>query len=200
MPPHTPHLSKATISAAAVAARRQRQHQTVSDSGRDNAAGTWHTRRGKGEGADGLYRTVHSARAVLGAIGRSLPGRPSPDCAVVPSLALPWKFRHSFVMTKVSRKKCGYCGRRFKPKSVGRPAVFCSSSCRQRAYIRRKANRPHPVELLAKDLADLRFQQQRRAEMWQLLREAGLVDEPSPPPLKRPSRAKPRLRLVDDDS
>jgi hypothetical protein len=33
-----------------------------------------------------------------------------------------------------------------------RPPTFCSRSCRQRAYERRKWLRPHPVELLARDL------------------------------------------------
>ena len=37
-----------------------------------------------------------------------------------------------------SPRKCTRCGKRIKPKPAGRPASFCSASCRQRAYEKRK--------------------------------------------------------------
>jgi hypothetical protein len=36
------------------------------------------------------------------------------------------------------KRKCAWCKERFKPKTAGRPAVYCSVSCRQRAYEKRR--------------------------------------------------------------
>jgi hypothetical protein len=48
-------------------------------------------------------------------------------------------------MTKVStgRRRCEWCGKAFKPKTGGRPAVFCGQACRQRAYEARKRSHTH---------------------------------------------------------
>lgn len=65
------------------------------------------------------------------------------------------------------------------------------------AYVQRKANRPHPVELLARDLAHAHVKAWLRKEIWNLLREAGLVTDPEPPSL--PPRPKPQLRVIRPD-
>ena len=67
-------------------------------------------------------------------------------------------FVNVFVMAK-RLAKCARCGQRFKPKARGRPAVYCSPACRQTAYVKRQANRPHSLELLAKDLAHLQVRE-----------------------------------------
>src|SRR5215467_16317356 len=36
--------------------------------------------------------------------------------------------------------------------SLSRPAVYCGPTCCQRAYERRKWQRPHPVDLLSRDI------------------------------------------------
>jgi hypothetical protein len=89
--------------------------------------------------------------------------------------------------------RCPVCKKRFKVKSRGRPRTFCSRSCRQRAYEQRRWSRPHPVELLARDIDTARV----RDFMWQMLREAllaaGIIIPPNPP---KPKRRGPSLRLI----
>jgi hypothetical protein len=46
-------------------------------------------------------------------------------------------------VTKPPRRRppklvCGWCDKRFAPQITGRPPSFCSASCRQRAYEKRK--------------------------------------------------------------
>ena len=48
--------------------------------------------------------------------------------------------------------KCARCGKRFTPKPVGRPALFCSASCRQRAYEKRRLSQYSASDALALDL------------------------------------------------
>jgi hypothetical protein len=98
-------------------------------------------------------------------------------------------------MTKRSTTKCENCGQRFGQKGTGRPAVYCGPACRQMAYIKRKANRPHPIELLERDLTHLRVREWLRREIWELLRQAKLVQDTQPPPLP-PNSRRPKLRLV----
>ena len=52
--------------------------------------------------------------------------------------------------------RCPVCKEKFKISPRGRPPTFCGRSCRQRAYEQRKWSRPHPVELLARDIASAR--------------------------------------------
>jgi hypothetical protein len=66
-------------------------------------------------------------------------------------LTLNLSSRHLWVMTKVRqiavtkaavlRQRCQQCRKRFTAKTGGRPAMFCSASCRQRAYEERKRAR-----------------------------------------------------------
>ncbi len=61
----------------------------------------------------------------------------------------------------------------------------------------RKYRRPGAVEALAADLAHVRVREWLRQEIWNLLRQAGLVAAPEPPVL--PRRPKPALRIVVSD-
>ena len=63
------------------------------------------------------------------------------------------------------------------------------------SYVKRQANRPHPVELLARDLAHVRVREWLRREIWELLRQANLVQDTQPPPLP-PNSPRRNLRLV----
>src|SRR5215470_18734402 len=78
--------------------------------------------------------------------------------------------------------RCPICKERFKLNSRGRPARFCSRSCRQRAYEQRKLSRPHPIELLARDIATARVQAVIRQIVREILLEAGF--DLGPPPTK----------------
>jgi hypothetical protein len=70
--------------------------------------------------------------------------------------------------------KCAWCRKRFARKATGRPATFCSASCRQRAYEKRKWNPYSASDALARDLLpraareELR-QDERRAYMIELI-------------------------------
>jgi hypothetical protein len=106
--------------------------------------------------------------------------------------------RRSFVIPFVTAKrtaKCGHCRRRFRLKATGRPAVYCSPACRQWGYVKRKANRPHPVELLAGDLTHFRVREWLHREIWAMLVQADLVQDTQPPPLP-PNSRQSKLRLV----
>ena len=83
-------------------------------------------------------------------------------------------------------------------KGRGRLPSYCSSTCKQGAYLRRKYR--GPMELLEQDLASMRFRSFLRQEIWAVLREAGLASEPEPQPPAptRPGRDQPRLRVVED--
>ena len=88
---------------------------------------------------------------------------------------------------------CPNCKRRFKIGLRGRPPTFCSRVCRQRAYELRKWSRPHPIELLARDIDTAQVQDVIRQIVRELLVEAGINNLPPPPP--KPKR-QPALRLV----
>jgi hypothetical protein len=50
------------------------------------------------------------------------------------------------------KAKCGWCGRRFKPKAIGRRPLYCCVSCRQRAYEKRRWAPYTASDALARDL------------------------------------------------
>jgi hypothetical protein len=103
--------------------------------------------------------------------------------------------RHVFVMMKRDRK-CLCCGRRFRLSPRGRPAWYCSASCRQAAYVSRKGKAFDFVQVMARDLAHIKVRAWLRNEIWTLLRQAGLQLPPEPPPIESPRRPKPQLSLV----
>jgi hypothetical protein len=58
---------------------------------------------------------------------------------------------------KRRQRKCQWCREWFTPARRGRPARYCSPSCRQRAYERRrleKADQDNASAALAQDLAE----------------------------------------------
>src|SRR5262249_50314555 len=91
--------------------------------------------------------------------------------------------------------RCPVCKERFKIHPRGRPPTFCSRSCRQRAYEQRKWSRPHPVELLARDIASVRVRSVIRQEIRQALLGAGVILPPPPP---EPKRTRHPLPLVQN--
>lgn len=60
--------------------------------------------------------------------------------------------RHVMKAARPKPPKCARCGKRFTPKPVGRPALFCSASCRQRAYEKRRLSQYSASDALALDL------------------------------------------------
>jgi hypothetical protein len=70
--------------------------------------------------------------------------------------------------------RCPVCKKRFKVNARGRPPTFCSESCRQRAYEQRRCSRPHPVELLARDIDTARVRNVIRQEVREALLAANI--------------------------
>jgi hypothetical protein len=104
---------------------------------------------------------------------------------------------HGWPAKRPKTLRCLRCKKRFVVKPRGRLSDYCSASCRQTAYVTRKCRRLGAVEALAADLGHIRVREWLRREIWQLLREAGLVDPPEPPPTPRSTQKKPTLRVVD---
>ena len=79
-----------------------------------------------------------------------------------------WLFRHALrqatktVTKSRNRKRCRWCREFFKPAGRGRPPIYCSPSCRQRAYEARK--RADPSGYAAALRADLRTLVRRAQE------------------------------------
>jgi hypothetical protein len=92
--------------------------------------------------------------------------------------------------------RCRWCRKRFKVLVRGRLPDYCSDSCRQRAYQKRKWRDETPVVLLAKDLAHIRVREWLRKEIWDLLVQAGLAAPHSPVPPVQPQRSRAKLTLV----
>ncbi len=92
--------------------------------------------------------------------------------------------------------RCDRCKTKFKVPLRGRVPRFCSRSCRQRAYEKRKWRRPTELELLARDIDSVRVRNAIRTEVWSVLKQAGLVDDPTPPPAPKRIQRGPNLRLV----
>jgi hypothetical protein len=80
-----------------------------------------------------------------------------------------------------------------KVNSRGRPPTFCSHSCRQRDYEQRRWSRPHPVELLARDINTARVRDVIRQEVREVLLAAGI---PLPPPAPK-SKRRGSKRIVE---
>jgi hypothetical protein len=82
------------------------------------------------------------------------------------------------IVTKTRRPKrrCQWCKKHFQPKLTGRPALFCSASCRQRTYEKRKWSEFSMSDALSVDLLSVAahrklVEQARHAHMIQLLKE-----------------------------
>ena len=71
--------------------------------------------------------------------------------------------------------RCARCGRRIKVSPIGRLPVYCNTTnCRQMAYVKRKraTNKSPPIPTDA---------EHHRRQLWEALREFGLVKGDMPP-------------------
>ena len=84
--------------------------------------------------------------------------------------------------------KCAWCKNRFAPPSKGRRPIYCSHSCRQRAYEVRRAQQIVPELLLGQDMEDIRTKAGVERAVVDVLRKHGFLP-PSP-------KTKTRLRVV----
>ena len=94
--------------------------------------------------------------------------------------------------------RCAQCRRKEKINPRGRVPRFCSRSCRQRAYERRKWQKPTPVELLARAVDSMAVRQLVREEVRKVLQELGLAAKTPVPPLVS-KKSRPELRLIHPD-
>jgi hypothetical protein len=90
---------------------------------------------------------------------------------------------------------CKRCKAQVKVKNKGPVPKYCSQSCKQEGYLRRRFR--SPLELVARDLASIEL----RAVIWttimDILVQQGLVKSNLPPPtMHKPKPEKPNLRLV----
>ena len=108
-------------------------------------------------------------------------------------------FRHELnIAMGLPRKRpktlrCLWCRGRIRVGSHGRLPRFCSQTCRQRAYERRKWQRPHLMQHLHDELFDIRVE----AAVHRVLQRQGLASEPAPS--APPRRKRPTLRVVKSD-
>ena len=92
-------------------------------------------------------------------------------------------------MTK--KRTCRWCKRKFKAEQRGRPRLYCSRSCRQRAYESRSAERRLPEILLGSDIDDIRTKAGIERAVVRVLRELRFLPEAQGP--------LSQLHLVKDD-
>jgi hypothetical protein len=88
--------------------------------------------------------------------------------------------------------RCQQCKAGIRVQARGPLPHYCSASCRQTAYLGRRNSTP--MTRLAEDIATVKVRALVRAEVWSVLREAGLVAGPPPSP---PKPRKPRLPVID---
>jgi hypothetical protein len=93
--------------------------------------------------------------------------------------------------------RCRRCKHKIKVKAKGPLPLYCSHTCRQLAYERRRYLGMR--EMLAQDIASAKIRDVIRAELWAVLRQIGLVPEKMPPPprLKPEPKHRPNLKLVE---
>ncbi len=94
--------------------------------------------------------------------------------------------------------KCKQCKRKFRPKAKGRRPLYCSDSCRQRAYERRRIEKEIaqriPMRLLGGDMEGIKTRDGVRKAIVDVLRELGLIARPPDQPKRGP-----KLRVIQDD-
>ena len=90
--------------------------------------------------------------------------------------------------------RCRRCTAKIKVKTKGPVPKYCSPSCKQESYLRRRYLTP--VQLLERDLANIKVRDVIRAMILDILVQHGLVVESSlPPPIVHKPK-KPNLHLV----
>jgi hypothetical protein len=96
---------------------------------------------------------------------------------------------------RTTRCKGKGCKRQIKVKNKGRVPKYCSPSCKQEAYLRRRFR--SPLELVARDLASIEVREVIEAKIMEILVRLGLAKSNLPPPIiHKPKPEKPSLRLV----
>jgi len=93
--------------------------------------------------------------------------------------------------------RCRFCKKKVRASKRGRVNLYCSASCRQNHYQARKWAQLGPVAALNRDIWSMEFRTAVRKELWLVLREVGLVGDPTPPPVPRTPRRGPALRVVE---
>jgi hypothetical protein len=85
------------------------------------------------------------------------------------------------IVTKVRprKRRCRFCKKHFQPKPMGRPALFCSASCRQRTYEMHKWSEFSGLSALSLDLIPWAakrkmVEQVRHAHMFELLKSGAV--------------------------
>jgi hypothetical protein len=91
--------------------------------------------------------------------------------------------------------RCKRCKAQIKVKNKGPVPKYCSPSCKQAVYLRRRFR--SPLELVARDLASIQVRELIRTTIMDILVQQGLVKSNLPPPIMHePKPKKPNLRLV----
>jgi hypothetical protein len=91
--------------------------------------------------------------------------------------------------------RCKRCKAQIKVKNKGPVPKYCSPSCKQEVYLRRRFR--SPLELVERDLASIQVREVIRTMIMDILVQQGLVKSNLPPPiLHEPKPKKPNLRLV----
>ena len=95
-------------------------------------------------------------------------------------------------------RKCPSCRKRLKLSTRGRPKLYCSASCRQRAYEHRKSERLTPTLLLERDFDQIRSKAGIQRVVMETLREVGLL--PKAPASPAASRLPDLVWVTDDEN
>ena len=84
-------------------------------------------------------------------------------------------------MTKKRRgRRCVWCRQALPRAARGRPRLYCSATCRTRAWEARRRSERLPLALLRSDLDALYHKHRIRRIVIEVLVEAGLVKGPPP--------------------
>ena len=92
--------------------------------------------------------------------------------------------------------RCKGCKGIIKIKSKGRVPTYCSQTCRQNAYLKRRYT--GPMELLQQDIATVQVRDIIHREVRDYLVQLGFAPEGVPPP--KPKGKQPKLTIVSGSS
>jgi hypothetical protein len=95
--------------------------------------------------------------------------------------------------------RCRRCKAKIKVKTKGPVPKYCSQSCKQQGYLRRRFL--SPVQLLERDLANFKVRDVIRTTILDILVEVGLVEKSRlpPPMIHKPKKPNRHLHLVKND-
>src|SRR5262245_61440385 len=91
--------------------------------------------------------------------------------------------------------RCRQCKTRIAVKGKGPIPLYCGHTCRQLAYQRLRHS--GLMVMLAQDIATTKVPDVIRAEIWEMLRQLGLVDAGPPPPREKKRSRPTHLRLIE---